>query len=195
MNERLEEPRTEEALPDLPTHPVLEEAAPEETPPASTWEGPSWLRMAYALEFLLAMIAIFTVWSEVGGQGHMDLLPWYIKLGCSLSLAWCSVRFTAAIVEHEKAWNQQTAVWFMGMILVAIAMGSITYYYHLHEVPDEPDTDENTSTSLLLPDLKVGRTPWSARVPLDPQFPEHADVGVGCGPGGPPHTTTETTLG
>ncbi len=30
----------------------------------------------------------------------------------------------------------------------------------------------------------VGRTPWSARVPLDPQ----ADEGVGCGPGGPPYS-------
>ena len=41
----------------------------------------------------------------------------------------------------------------------------------------------------------VGRTPWSARVPLDPlpgseiSFvrPAQADGGVGCGPGGPPH--------
>jgi hypothetical protein len=171
VNERLEEPRTEEALPELPSHAVPEDTAPEDTAPASTWEGPSWLRMAYALEFLLALIAIFTVWSEVGGQGHMDLLPWYIKLGCSLSLAWCSVRFTAAIVEHEKAWNQHTAVWFMGMILVAIAMGSITYYYHLHEVPDEPDNEDNTSTSLVLP---VGPV-----LPPAKQF---------C-------TTTETTLG
>jgi Flp pilus assembly protein TadG len=35
----------------------------------------------------------------------------------------------------------------------------------------------------------VGRTPWSARVPLDP-LPgptKQADGGVGCGPGGPPH--------
>jgi hypothetical protein len=175
----------------VPGDTVQEESAPEETA-APAWEGPSWLRMAYALEFLLALIAVFTVWSEVGGQGHMDLLPWYIKLGCSLSLAWCSVRFTAAIVEHEKAWNQHTAVWFMGMILVAIAMGSITYYYHLHEVPDEPDNEDNTSTSLVLPD-KVGRTPWSVRVPLDPQF-RQADAGVSRGPGGPPHST-ETTLG
>jgi len=146
VNERLEEPRTEEALSELPSN-----AAPQETATAPAWEGPAWLRMAYALEFLLAMIAVFTVWSEVGGQGHMDLLPWYVKLGCSLSLAWCSVRFTAAIVEHEKAWNQHTAVWFIGMILVAIVMGGITFYYHLHEVPDEPDTDENTSTSIALP--------------------------------------------
>jgi hypothetical protein len=41
----------------------------------------------------------------------------------------------------------------------------------------------------------VGRTPWSARVPLDPLLangisiirPGQADEGVGCGPGGPPH--------
>jgi hypothetical protein len=43
----------------------------------------------------------------------------------------------------------------------------------------------------------VGRTPSSARVPLDPLFfqpnrnhaiPEEADGGVGRGPGGPPYT-------
>jgi len=36
----------------------------------------------------------------------------------------------------------------------------------------------------------VGRTPWSARVPLDPLFQKQADVGVGRGPGGPPHIFT-----
>ena len=133
MQERLEEPRTEEVLPELQSAPA--------------WIGPAWLRMAYAIEFLIALIAVFTVWSQVGGQGHMDLLPWYIKLACAVSLAWCSVRFTAALVEHQKAWNQHTMVWFTGIIIVVVAMGGITYYYHLHEVPDEPDTDDTTSTS------------------------------------------------
>ena len=133
--------------------------------------------MAYALEFLLAMMAIFTVWSEVGGQGHMDLLPWYIKLGCSLSLAWCSVRFTAAIVEHEKAWNQHTAVWFIGMILVAIAMGGITYYYHLHEVPDEPDNEDNTSTSIIVPEWR-GKIAGTRLLPL--KFETAADASPAC---------------
>jgi hypothetical protein len=45
----------------------------------------------------------------------------------------------------------------MGMILVAIAMGSITYYYHLHEVPDEPDNEDNTSTSITVPAWPVGQ--------------------------------------
>ncbi len=158
MNERLEEPRTEEALPELPRDP-----APEEIAATPTWIGPSWLRMAYALEFLIALVAIFTVWSQVGGQGHMDLLPWYIKLACSLSLAWCSVRFTAALVEHQKAWNPHTLLWFIGMIIVALAMGGITYYYHLHEVPDEPDTDDTTSTSVSLPEW---RQPFACRIIL-----------------------------
>jgi ABC-type antimicrobial peptide transport system permease subunit len=35
--------------------------------------------------------------------------------------------------------------------------------------------------------VAVGRTPWSARVPLDPQLAKQADQGVGRGPGGPPH--------
>ncbi len=147
MNEQVQEPKTEEVLPELPP-----DAAPEETAAAApTWNGPAWLRLAYAFEFLLALIAIFTLWSEVGGQGHMDLLPWYIKLACALSLAWCCVRFTAGLVEHQKAWNHYTVVWFIGMIIVAIAMGGITYYYHLHEVPDESDTDDATSTSLSAP--------------------------------------------
>ena len=41
----------------------------------------------------------------------------------------------------------------------------------------------------------MGRTPWSARVPPDPLLDNAisiikirpADVGVGCGPGGPPY--------
>ena len=46
------------------------------------------------------------------------------------------------------------------------------------------------------PDAVVGQTAWSARVPLDPLLAseirfiqtQQADVGVGCGPGGPPHS-------
>jgi hypothetical protein len=39
----------------------------------------------------------------------------------------------------------------------------------------------------LVPGI-LGRTPRSARVPMDPLFGlRNADEGVGCGPGGPPH--------
>ena len=39
-----------------------------------------------------------------------------------------------------------------------------------------------TSEAQWVPRM-LGRTPWSARVPLGPL----PDGGVGCGPGGPPH--------
>ena len=126
------------------------EPAPEEAAAAPAWTGPSWLRLAYVFEFWIALIAIFTLWSQVGGQGHLDLLPWYTKLACALLLATCCIRFTAAMVERPKAWNRRSGAWLAGIILVVVTMGGITYYYHLHEVPDESDTDETTATAVNL---------------------------------------------
>lgn len=134
MNEGVEEPKTEEMLPAL-----AEEGVP---PPETPWSGPSWLRLIYIFEFLIAPVPIFMVWSQVGGQGHLDLLPWYVKLAGGLGLSWCCVRLTAAIVEHPKAWNRHSVAWLAGLVLIAGAMAGITYYYHLHELPDEQD--ENT---------------------------------------------------
>jgi hypothetical protein len=144
VNEGLDEPRIEEAPP---------EAGLEQPPEASLPARPSgvnWPRMAYAFEFLIALLAIFTLWSQVGGQGHLDLMPWYTKLACVSGLAWCCVRFTAAIVEQEKIWNRRSIIWFTGIILLVAIMGGITYYYHLHEEPDEGDSDDTAATSVSL---------------------------------------------
>jgi len=144
VNDGIEEPKTEELAVELAA-----EAAPQEDAGAvPAWEVPSWMRLAYAIEFLLALIAIIVLWSEVGGQGHMDLLPWYTKLSCVLAFAWCCVRFTAGMVEQPQTWNRRTVGWFAGIILVGITMAGITFYYHLHEVPDETDIDDTTSASL-----------------------------------------------
>src|SRR3982074_2219529 len=102
---------------------------------------PDWLRLAYAFEFLLALIAALMLWSQVGGQGHMDLLPWYVKLVCIVAIGWATVRFTAAMVEGEHAWNRRSQAWLAGVILLALVMGGITYYYHLHEVTEEQEND------------------------------------------------------
>ena len=135
MNEGLEEPRTEDLALEVPETP-----APQHI---------SWLRFAYSCEFLLALICGFAVWSQVGGQGHLDLLPWYIKLVCGLALSWSIVRFTAGMVEQETAWNRRTRGWLLAIIATGMVMAAITFYYHLHEVPDEPDTDESsTATSV-----------------------------------------------
>ncbi|HLJ51470.1 MAG TPA: hypothetical protein VKU01_35940 [Bryobacteraceae bacterium] len=123
---------------------------PETLPPAPFGLHRSWLRFAYICEFWIAMISIFVIWSEVGGQGHLDLMPWYTKLGCSIALAWCIVRMSSASVEHARAWNKSTWLWFVAILLIASLMTGITYWYHLHEVPDQIDSDENTANSMVV---------------------------------------------
>lgn len=124
-----------------PALPVEESAAPFGL-------NRGWLRLAYIFEFWIVMMAIFTIWSQVGGQGHLDLLPWYTKLACAVGFAWCTVRMTVASVENQRAWNPATLRWFLAVLAISVLMTGITYWYHLHEVPDEQDTDENTATSV-----------------------------------------------
>jgi hypothetical protein len=149
VNEPLELSKTEEPLAEL-TEQLLSMESPA---PEAMWAPlvvPAWLRLAYAVEFLVALIAILSVWSEVGGQGHLDLMPWHIKLACVFGLAWCCVRFTAGIVEQKNVWTQRTIAWFAGIILFGIAMGGITYYYHLHEDPGD-DEEDTTAASARIP--------------------------------------------
>ena len=38
--------------------------------------APKYLRLAYMVEFFIAVLAVFTAWSEIGGQAALDLMPW-----------------------------------------------------------------------------------------------------------------------
>jgi hypothetical protein len=143
VNEPLDLPKTEDTLPALNVELLTAD------PPVPQMAAPRWLLLAYAVEFLIALIAILDLWSEVGGQSHLDLMPWYIKLALLVGAAWCSVRFTAGIVEQNKVWTRRTVGWFTGIILCAIAMGGITYYYHLNEAPADNGDDEDTSATSL----------------------------------------------
>ena len=131
------------------------------------------LRLAYTTQFLIALIAVFFLWSEIGGQGHLDLMPWYLKLVLGAGVAYAAVRATAASVAQEPAWNIKTLKWFGAMLALLVACALVTYYYHLY---GEDDQDEpNSSIANAIAPQFVGRTPWSARVPLDPLFaqPNH----------------------
>ena len=57
------------------------------------------LRLAYATQFLIATIAIYVLWSQVGGQSHLDLMPWYVKLGLGTGAALAVVKATDAAVQ------------------------------------------------------------------------------------------------
>jgi hypothetical protein len=143
--QRTEDPPVSEVVPAAGPPSQVEQAA---RPDASPALNRAYLRLAYTFEFWIALIAIFTVWSQVGGQGHLDLIAWYIKLSCALALAWSAVRMTSAMVENTRAWNWTTVKWFLAVLALAILATGITFWYHLHEVPDEPDTDQNSATTV-----------------------------------------------
>ncbi|HXP88021.1 MAG TPA: hypothetical protein VN841_25045 [Bryobacteraceae bacterium] len=100
------------------------------------------LRLVYIGEFLIAVMAILSLWSQVGGQGHLDLMPWYLKMVLTCGLALITVMGTAAAVSHPDGWNAKTIAFVILGLLIACAMGIATYYYHLHE--NDEDNNEDT---------------------------------------------------
>ena len=108
------------------------------------------LRLAYATQFLIALIAVYVLWSQVGGQAHVDLLPWTVKLGLGLAAAYCIVRATAASVGGERPWNPLSLRWLLFALLVLGACGFATYYAHMNlEDSDEADPQQDTTISRL----------------------------------------------
>jgi prolipoprotein diacylglyceryltransferase len=107
------------------------------------------LRLAFTIEFLVALVAIFETWSMAGGQGHLDLMPWYAKLGFVLGLSLVIVMATRSAMAHESAWNAKTIASLLLALLIAAGMGAITYYFHLHENDDQTQGADDDSITLL----------------------------------------------
>lgn len=106
----------------------------------------AWLRFAYACEFLLAVLAVFTLWSQVGGQGHLDLMAWYWKLGLGGGACTAVVGLTSALVHEERVASRRAVRWAVAVVLIGVAMAAVTVYYHVHEAIDEPDEEGTTAT-------------------------------------------------
>lgn len=102
------------------------------------------LRFAYACEFLLALIAIFIAWPEIGGEAALDAMHWGWKLGFGVMLAGGMVGYTAAIAGEEKIMNARAARWLATILLLTLAMGVVTYYYAIEAETGE--TDDQTGT-------------------------------------------------
>lgn len=111
----------------------------------------AWFRFAFACEFLLAVVAVFTMWGQVGGQGHLDLMPWYWKflLGCGLSAA--VVGLTAVLVREDHTRSRRSVSWGLAVLALMAAMAAVTFYYHLHEV-DDSDEEGTTAVAAILAD-------------------------------------------
>ena len=107
------------------------------------------LRLAYATQFLIAVIAVFTLWGEVGGQNHLDLVPWWIKLGLGAGTAFAVVKATMAAVSGEHAWNSGTLKWFGITLALLLGCGLTSYYFHVYGEGDEQDEEETQTSSLM----------------------------------------------
>jgi hypothetical protein len=104
------------------------------------------LRLAYTTQFLLALLAVFELWSQVGGQSHLDLMPWYLKLVLGGGAAFATVRATVAAVSHERPWNGQTLRWLGILAALLIGCGLASYYYHVYEEQQDQEDDTVSST-------------------------------------------------
>ena len=105
---------------------------------------PNGIRLLYALEYLIALLAILNLWAEAGGASHMDLISWYTKLGLTLGLATAIVLATAAAVAGERAWNVRSIGWSLVSLVFICAMGAASYYAHIHE-NDDTDSDDTVT--------------------------------------------------
>jgi len=112
--------------------------------------SPNLLRLAYMLEFLVATVATLELWSQVGGQNHLDLMPWYTKLSLTVGLALITVLGTIAAVSHEHAWNAKTIACLVIALMIAGGMAAATMYYHLHENDETDNGDQPASISMLI---------------------------------------------
>jgi len=108
------------------------------------------LRLAYTTQFLVALFAVFYVWSEVGGQSHLDLMPWYLKLGLGGATAFAIVRATMGTVSHERIWNSQTLRWIGILLVLLVGCGLASYYVHVYSEEDEEQENESLTSSLAV---------------------------------------------
>ena len=112
---------------------------------------PYILRLAFMIEFLVALVAIPETWN-LGGQGHLEYMPWYAKVGFVVGLALVTVMGTASAMAHERAWNAKTMACLLLAAMLASGMGATSYYYHLHENDDQAQSDDDSITLLLWPE-------------------------------------------
>ena len=114
------------------------------------------LRLVYVCEFLLALVAIFTAWSEIGGQAALDLMHWGWKLGLSFPLAGAIVAYTAALLSEQAVWSPRSARWLSIISILLLAIGIVTYYYALQvDNGDSEENNGNVSFSSLIPPAPV----------------------------------------
>jgi hypothetical protein len=114
------------------------------------------LRLAYSTQFLIALIAVFVLWSQVGGQTHLDLLPWHLKFVLACAAAYGIVRATVAAVAGDRAWNAQSVAWLGLTLAVLVICGFASYWAHVNL--EENDTEDQQPESPISRLFQPGST-------------------------------------
>ncbi len=107
------------------------------------------LRPLLIVEFLIALDVVYTMWSEVGGQYHLDLMFWPWKLGLAVGSAGLIVAITADLVRNDGRFTRRAVVFFSCLIVVFVVAGVVTYYYHVHEPADQDQDDDDDAPARI----------------------------------------------
>ncbi len=113
-------------------------------------------RLAYITLFLIALLAVFTLWSQVGGQSHLDLMPWYLKLVLGVGAAFAVVKASVAAVSNKNAWNGATLRWCGILLILLVGCGMASYYVHVYGEDDDQDNQDDTVNSALVVPAAAG---------------------------------------
>jgi len=110
------------------------------------------LPVLHAIEFLITLIAVYTVWGELGGQDTLDYMPWYWKAGIGFGTAAGVVRLTAAVERAGPSVRRRITLWVLVLAGLGICAGLATYYYQVNEPQDEENAPATvTPTARLAP--------------------------------------------
>lgn len=118
------------------------------------------LRLAYTTQFLLALIAVFFLWGAIGGQSHLEIMPWWWKAALGAGAALSIVKATAAAVGGNSAWNAGSLKWFGITLVLLAACGMASYYVHMYgeEDDDQPEEQQSGVARIVAPQRIPGPT-------------------------------------
>ena len=110
----------------------------------------SLLRPFLILEFLVAVDAVYTLWSEVGGQVHLDLMFWPWKLALGVGAAALISLITGQLARNDGRLTRRALMFCSILIAIVLMAGVVTYYYHLNEPTqqDDDDSDEDAPAQI-----------------------------------------------